>query len=139
MPPIGMFKASQRLNGFEFAVCKSCNEGTKAADAAVAFFARIDQFCNEFTNWKVKEAVKFLASAEDGAPGFAGELFAEKRDREVLRRTPGGVLVPLAEIHTGPIGQALLNVFAASLEWRCITSMSANRCQAPAAFMTCGS
>jgi len=110
-----MFKSSQRLKGLEFAGCKSCNEGTKAADAAVAFFARIDQFGDDVTDWKVQEAVKFLASADDGAPGFVSELFAEKRDRGVLRRTPGGVLVPLAETHTGPIGQALLNVFAAKL------------------------
>jgi hypothetical protein len=115
MPPIGMFKKSQRLKGLEFGGCKACNEGTKAADAAVAFFARIDQFGDDVLNWKVQEAVKFLASADDGAPGFVNELFEERRDRDVIRQTPGGVLVPLAETHTGPIGQSLLNVFAAKL------------------------
>jgi hypothetical protein len=88
MPPIGMFKGSQRLKGLEFGGCKGCNEGTKAADAAVAFFARIDQLGDDITDWTVPEAVKFLASADDGAPGFVSEMFAEKRDRDVLRRTP---------------------------------------------------
>lgn len=115
MPPIGIFRSSQRMKGLEFGGCKSCNVGTKAADAAVAFFARIDQFGDNVTNWKVNEAVKFLKSADDGAPGFSAELFDEGRAKETIRRTPGGVMVPLTETHTGPIGQALLNVFAAKL------------------------
>lgn len=115
MPPKGMFKSSHRLKGFEFGGCKACNEGTKAADAAVAFFARIDQFGDDPNNWKVQEAAKFLKSADDNSPGFSRELFDERRDREVIRRTPGGILMNLTETHTGPIGQALLNVFAAKL------------------------
>lgn len=115
MPPKGMFRASLRIKGLEFGGCKSCNVGTKAADAAVAFFARIDQFGDDVTNWKVREAVKFLKSADDGAPGFSAELFDEGRAKGTVRKTPGGVMVPLTETHTGPIGQALLNVFAAKL------------------------
>lgn len=115
MPPKGMFRESRRHKGLEFGSCKSCNEGTKAADAAVAFFARIDQLGDDVMHWKVQEAVKFLKSADHGAPGFSNELFEERRNRDVLKRTTGGVLVPLSEIHTGPIGQSLLNVFAAKL------------------------
>ena len=115
MPPKGMFKGSQRLKGMEFGVCKSCNVGTSAADAAVAFFARIDMFGNDTTDWKTQEMVKFLKSADDSAPGFAKELLGDGSERDVIRETPGGVLVSLAEIHTGPISGAFLNVFAAKL------------------------
>lgn len=110
-----MFRDSQRLKGLEFGGCKACNEGTKTADAAVAFFARIDAFGFDPLHWKTQEAQKFLKSTEDGAPGFHDELFSEENGGDVLVRTTNGLLVPLSEIHTGPIGQSLLNVFAAKL------------------------
>lgn len=115
MPPIGIFRGSHRLKGLEFGGCKDCNEGTKAADAAVAFAARIDAFGFDPSGWKIQEALKFLKSADDGAPGFASELFGDDNESNILARTANGLLVPLAEVHTGPIAQALFNVFAAKL------------------------
>lgn len=115
MPPRGMFRAKDRPKGLEFASCKSCNEGTKAADAAVAFLARIDQWGDDLSSWKVQESVKYLKSADDGAPGFIAEILGDDRVKDAYLRTPGGVLVEVTETHAGPIAQALLNVFAAKL------------------------
>jgi hypothetical protein len=92
-----------------------CNHGTRAADAAVAFLARIDPFGDDVTTWKVQESLKLLRSLGTLAPGFKAELFDDSNAKDTLLRTPGGVLVPVAETHAGPIAQSLLNVFGAKL------------------------
>lgn len=115
MPPRGLFRNSHRPKGLEFGGCKACNGGTKAADSAVAFLARIDQFTNDVSGWKIREGLKFLRSAEDGAPGFKGELFYENRERHGFARTGEGILFPTVTTNTGPIGQSLLDVFGAKL------------------------
>ncbi len=115
MPPRGMFRKKDRPKGFEFASCANCNEGTSAADSAVAFFARIDQLGGDVLDWKVQESVKYLKSANDGAPGFVNEILGDQNARDAFLRTPGGVLIDVVETHTGPISQALLHVFGAKL------------------------
>ncbi len=113
MPPLSVFKGRQRPSGLEFASCEACNNGTRAADTAVAFLSRIDRFGDDPTTWKVQEALKHLRSMGTLAPGFTNELFDNEKD--ALLRTPAGILVPVAEIHTGPICQSLLHVFGAKL------------------------
>jgi hypothetical protein len=113
MPPLSLFKGRHRPHGLEFGTCYSCNNGTRAADTAVAFFARIDRFGDDPAAWKVQEALKHLRSMGTLAPGFSNELFDQERD--ALLRTPAGILVPVAEIHAGPISQSLLHVFGAKL------------------------
>lgn len=108
-----MFRGRDRPSGLEFASCKDCNNGTSAADTAVAFFSRIDRFGDDPTTWKVQEALKHLRSMGTLAPGFINELWDQERD--ALLQTPAGILVPVAEIHVGPIGQSLLHVFGAKL------------------------
>ncbi len=110
-----MFRAKDRPSGMEFPACRSCNNGTSAADAAIAFFARIDRIGDDPTNWKVKESINPLRSLGTLAPGFLNEFFDEGAVKDTLVRSPGGVLVPAAEMHTGPISQALLTVFTAKL------------------------
>jgi hypothetical protein len=113
MPPLSLFRKRDRPSGLEFASCKACNNGTSAADTAVAFFSRIDRFGDDVTTWKVQEAAKHLGAMGALAPGFKKELFDQEKD--ALLRTPAGILVPVAEIHAGPISQSLLHVFGAKL------------------------
>lgn len=115
MPSKALFRAKDRPSGLEFPSCKQCNNGTSAADSAVAFLARIDRFGDDTDTWQVQEAVKYLAAAEQGAPGFSAELFNDGNSRDTIMRTPGGLLIPLAETHVGAIGKALLDVWAAKL------------------------
>lgn len=113
MPPLSLFKERRRPHGLEFGTCYACNNGTRAADTAVAFFARIDRFGGNAKSWKVQEALRHLRSMGTLAPGFINELFAQ--EKMALLRTPAGVLVPVAEVHAGPICQSLLHVFGAKL------------------------
>lgn len=115
MPPRIVFRAKDRPSGMEYPACKQCNNGTSAADSAVAFFSRIDRFADDPTGWKIKESVKPLRSLGLLAPGFLEELFNERAAKDTLIASPGGVLIPATEIHTGPISQSLLTVFTAKL------------------------
>lgn len=115
MPPKMIFRAKDRPSGMEYPSCFACNNGTSAADAAVSFFARIDRFNSDLAGWKMKEALKPLRSLGTLAPGFFDEFFNEDAVNHTLLKTPGGILAPVAEMHTGPISQALLTVFTAKL------------------------
>lgn len=115
MPPRSVFQKKDRLKGLEFPACEECNVGTKAADAAVAFLARLDQMGDDVNSWKIQEALTYLRSADDGAPGFRAELFEQGKEQRTFMRTSAGVLYPVVKTNTGPIGQSLINVFGAKL------------------------
>lgn len=115
MPPRMMFKAKDRPSGLEFASCQECNNGTSAADAAAAFFARMDMFGDDPHDWKVREAIKPLQSLGSLTPGFIEEVFDGPETSNTFAETRGGILVPVVKTHTGPITEALLTVFAAKL------------------------
>lgn len=115
MPPLSLFKKRGRPSGLEFPSCYLCNHGTRAADVAVAFLARIDPFGDDVTTWKVQESLKLLRSLGTLAPGFQAELFDDSQAKDTLLKTPGGILLPVSETHAGPIAQSLLNVFGAKL------------------------
>ena len=115
MPPKIMFRAKDRPSGMEFPSCRECNNGTSAADAAIAFFARIDRVGDYPNNWKAKESLKPLRSLGLLAPGFINEFFDDGAAKDTLVNTAGGILMPAKEMRAGPISQALLTVFTAKL------------------------
>lgn len=115
MPSKALFRAKDRPSGLEFPSCKDCNNRTSAADSLVAFLARIHKHHDDPDGWQVREGIKYLLAAEQGARGLVREFFADDNARDTLMETPGGVLVPVAEMHAGPIARALLDVWAAKL------------------------
>jgi hypothetical protein len=115
MPPRIMFRKKHRPGGMEFPSCMECNHGSRAADAAAAFFARLDAFGDDPSAWKIQEALKPFSTLQQLIPGFYEEFFDQRATKQALLSTPGGVLMPVEEIHVGPISQALVSVFAAKL------------------------
>lgn len=115
MPSKALFRAKDRPSGLEFPSCRDCNNRTSAADSLVAFLARIHKHHDDPTGWQVQEGLKYLLAAEQGAPGLVREFFADDNARDTLMETAGGVLVPVAEMHAGPIARALLDVWSAKL------------------------
>ena len=115
MPPRIMFKAKDRPSGMEFASCIRCNHGTRAADAAAGFFARIDPFGDNLAHWKIREARRPFNTLQQLVPGFIEEVFGPGAAKPVLLRSAGGILVAAEEIRVGPVCQALMTVFAAKL------------------------
>lgn len=99
----------------EYPSCYSCNNGTSAADAVVAFFSRIDPLGNDPANWKVQESLGPLKSLDTLVPGFVDEFLNGQEAEDILGRTSSGLLVPLFKTQSGPIAQALLTVFTAKL------------------------
>lgn len=114
MPPRIMFRRKDRPSGLEFPACFSCNHRTRVADAAAAFFSRMDKY-GDVAGWKYKEAQKPLSTLCTLAPDFIAELFDNDAKRDGLLMTDGGVLLRTQEIIVGPIGQAIVTVFAAKL------------------------
>lgn len=115
MPPISMFKGRMRLSGLEFAACKDCNEGTRAADAAASFFARISpqQFSPQ---WEIDEGYRLAGTLAQLAPSAVREIFdPAKTERKWIKgRDP--IITPKVSLTLdGPVTHALMTVFAAKL------------------------
>ncbi|MEL7680115.1 hypothetical protein AAG602_02990 [Citromicrobium bathyomarinum] len=66
-------------------------------------------------DWKVTDAIKYLQSAESGAPGVVRELLGDDRAEEALYQLPSGLLVPVVRTEAGPISQKLLAVWSLKL------------------------
>ena len=115
MPSRAMFREKQRPSGLEFPSCTPCNNGTAAADSLVACLARLDHAGQDTGHWRVQEALKYLKAAGSAVPGLVNELFDDRRAKNALIRTEGGILVPVVETGVGPLGRALLNVWTAKL------------------------
>ena len=116
MPPKLLFRAKARPSGLEFPSCRDCNNGTSAADALIGFFARIEPFGSDDPgDWKLKEAVKYLRSAESGAPGLVREILGDEHVKDSFLRSASGLILPVVETHAGPIAQKLLGVWSLKL------------------------
>lgn len=115
MPSKALFRAKDRPSGLEFPSCKVCNNQTSAADSLVAFLARLYKYGNDVQSPQFREACKYLLAANQGAPGLLTEFLGQESSTDVIMQTPGGVLLPLLEMHAGPIASSLLNVWSAKL------------------------
>lgn len=115
MPPIWLFEARQRPKGLEFATCKRCNNGTRGADLAVGFIARLRPFYGEAADPLFKEAAAQLATLERLVPGLRAEVFdTSPYEFGVMRRE--GQLHQMVRIDAnGPILAGVLITFAAKL------------------------
>ena len=96
----------------EFASCKRCNEGTRAADLVASFFSRLSRAGDMAI---VEEAIARKPKMKQLAPGVLDELFRpDKEEQQWIREH--GVLKPFIALHAdGPITKAYLTVFAAKL------------------------
>jgi hypothetical protein len=113
IPPISMFRARSRPNGMEFAACINCNNGTRGADLAAAFLARLSQDENPDM---FKEAVKFRDQVAKVAPELLAEFLRPDKTQIGWFRTAGGIRRRMVRVHMdGPLTQAYLTVFAAKL------------------------
>jgi hypothetical protein len=80
-----------------------------------AFLSRIDRFALD-EDWQVQESLKYLTALRTLAPGALVEILDDDRSRIVDFTTPGGIIIPdVAETSVGPVGTALLDVWAAKL------------------------
>jgi hypothetical protein len=115
MPPLVMFKDKLRPSGLEFGCCTACNHGTRAADIAAAFIARLEPDA-AVSSPLLAEARRLMPMMEKRAPGLLGELMNPAKASRVAMRTPGGLIQPKVGIRLdGPIARAHLNVFAAKV------------------------
>lgn len=115
MPPTSMFQGRIRLSGLEFAACKDCNEGTRAADATASFFARLSpsQYAPQ---WEIDEAYKLVGTLSQLAPGAIREIFnpAKSERKWIKGRDP--IVTPKQSLKLdGPITHALMTAFTAKL------------------------
>jgi hypothetical protein len=99
MPPIGMFKDQQRLQGMEFAACKSCNNGTRGADTVAAFVARFSPRPGVI-DWRLVEAARLRGSLRPTAPGVVEEF--ERFQEIVVIPGPGGSMRRMLQTRSGP-------------------------------------
>lgn len=115
MPATALFRGRQRPSGLEFPCCERCNVGTRAADAFIAFLARLDRMSNVTDDWRLKEGLGLLRTASELVPGLRHEMFGEDKMRRALLRVGSGLLVPVMETKPGPLATALLSVWASKL------------------------
>jgi hypothetical protein len=115
MPPTSMFKARIRLSGLEFAACKDCNEGTRAADAAASFFARISpqQFAPQ---WEQDEGYRLVGTLTQLAPIAVREIFDPNKNERIWTKGRDPIVTPKRSLKLdGPVTHALMTAFAAKL------------------------
>lgn len=114
MPPTGMFRERRRLSGLEFACCRECNFGTRAADLAAAFMARIPPF-DIANDWRLQEAYNLVGGIAHLAPEVIRELFGSGHANVLIRR-PSGFIQRGKSLHVdGPVLTGLMTVFTAKL------------------------
>lgn len=114
MPPVWIFAGRQRPRGMEYATCKACNNGTRAADLTVGFLARIRPF-DDPEGPLIQEAKAKIASIDQLAPGFREELF-DRSPYQEGRIVQDGVVHDVVRIDAnGPILSGLLTTFGAKL------------------------
>lgn len=114
MPPIWIFDGRQRPKGLEFATCKSCNNGTRAADLATGFMARLRPF-HGTEDVLFKEAAAQLTTIDRLLPGFRAEVFDDS-SREQAQIERAGRLHDVVRLEVdGPILAGALTTFGAKL------------------------
>lgn len=110
-----MFKARIRLSGLEFAACKECNEGTRAADAAAAFFARISpqQFAPQ---WEQDEGYSLIGTLAQLAPAAVREIFDPNKNERIWTKGRDPIVTPKRSlILDGPVTHSLMTAFSAKV------------------------
>jgi hypothetical protein len=110
-----MFKSRLRLSGLEFAACKNCNEGTRAADAAASFFARLSpqQFSPQ---WEIEEAYKLVGTIAQLAPQAIREIFDPAKTERKWMKGRDPIVTPKVSLKLdGPVTHALMTTFVAKL------------------------
>lgn len=115
MPPTSMFRKRMRLSGLEFASCRKCNEGTRAADAAAGFFARMSP-THETDQIELEEAHRLIGTLAQLAPQCIREVFDEHKSRMIWAKGRSNLLGRMHSIKLdGPVTHALMTAFAAKL------------------------
>ncbi len=110
MPPIAMFKKRSRPIGMEFAACKSCNEGTRAADLVASFFCRLSRAGEASV---IQEAVARRGALRQLAPGVLEELLRPEKESRIWL-TERGVAKPFVHVKAdGELTAKYLTVFTA--------------------------
>ena len=111
MPPRNMFK-NVRPNGWVFACCNTCNQGSSGADALAGMMAHLEAVADD--KWKVDRIRDLLRSAKKRIPGIEHEIFGtDLEDSYVLHN---GLLRPIKKIRAnGPLTRKYLNIFSAKL------------------------
>lgn len=116
MPPIGLFARRHRPQGLEFPACKACNNGTRAADLATAFIAKVRPFHGETSDPLFLEARAQTSGLNQLVPGLMDEVFGNSRMENTWVRSPGGLLQRMVRVHAdGPVLAGMLTTFAAKL------------------------
>lgn len=113
MPPKSMFRGKDRPSGLEFPACITCNNGTSAADALLAFISRLDISADPLSAWKLVEAQKYALSLNGLGPDVYEEMFGSTSQSGFVNFN--GVLVSKVKLTAGPVTRGLLSVFAAKL------------------------
>jgi hypothetical protein len=112
MPPICMFPSRDRPSGMEYPACQTCNEGSRAADAAAAFFARLSP-TTVTPPLELQEAHKYFRTLMSLAPGFSDEFLREEKSIIVMSKGKDPIFTPKRQlILDGPIVNGLLRAFS---------------------------
>lgn len=112
MPPISIFRDRHRLSGLEFACCKDCNSGTRAADAVAALLSFIARPGSN-RDWHDAQIHRLLSAADQLAPGLRSEITADGT-KQIWVRTPTGLFHRGFRANgNGPILKRHMDVFSA--------------------------
>jgi hypothetical protein len=114
MPPVWVFAGRQRPKGMEYATCKQCNNGTRAADLAAGFMARIRPF-DDPDGDLITEAKKRVDTLDRLAPGLREEVFDLSPYADIDVERDGQVHEMVRIDANGPILAGLLTTFGAKL------------------------
>ena len=115
MPPIAMFMNRQRLSGFEYPSCIDCNNATRAADAAAAFFARLSPAFSS-PQWEIEEAHKLVGTLAVLAPAAITEIFDDRKSKRVWEKGRDPFATPKISIKLdGLVTHALMSTYTAKL------------------------
>lgn len=115
MPPIQMFRGNNRPSGMEFASCKACNNGTRAAETVASFVARMNPV-GDLSGWEYQELYGKVRLMRMHAPGVLEEIFDRSQSRDEWVRNSAGILKPMRTAQVdGPLLRAYLSVFASKV------------------------
>ncbi len=114
MPPLMLFDGRKRPSGLVFPACSDCNNKTKGADVAAAFFSRINK-SGPADFWKSQAGKNLQASFERDAPLAHLEFMQLPKSNVLLRNNAGILLDGIKMRANGPNLVRHLNVFSAKI------------------------
>lgn len=115
MPPIWAFSKRQRPQGLEFASCETCNNGTKGADMATGWFARIRPFHGDNADLLLIEAKQRVHSLDQLVPGLREEVFDLSHYETFQMDADGQTHELIRIVANGPLLAGTLTTFGAKL------------------------